>query len=317
VSIEERARAPLVFLFGLGLFRLSVPYFGLYEPAWVSVEVAMRSTFWVGVFWLLLRLVDVAEHRLVVATWMSGRETLRAILPLGARLTRFGLGLLATLAAVSALGYPVGSILAGLGIGGIALALAAQKTVENLFGSLSIGLDRPMQRGDAVRVEGIEGTVEEIGLRSTQVRTADRTLVTIPNAKLADSRIESLAARDKFRLSLRLGLVFGTTAAQVRAVVAGIEALLQAHPLVDPGSDVIVRLVDITNSALVVDVQAWFLTGSWMAFLPVREDVLLGILEAVEKAGTTLAFPSQTLYVVGGELQPSSREAPREDPGRS
>src|SRR4029077_5222546 len=110
-------------------------------------EVAIRSTFWVGVFWLLLRLVDVVEHRLVAATWMSGQETLRAILPLGARLTRFGLGLLAALAAVSALRYPGGSILAGLGIGGIAVALAAQKTVENLFGSLSIGLDRPMQRG--------------------------------------------------------------------------------------------------------------------------------------------------------------------------
>ena len=127
-------------------------------------------------------------------------------------------GLVATLAAF---GYPVATVLAGLGIGGLALAFGAQKTIENLFGSISLAADQPFRVGDFVKVEDFTGNVERIGMRSTQIRTPDRTLVSIPNGQLADMRIEDFASRDRIRFAATVGLVYGTTEPQVRRVVAG------------------------------------------------------------------------------------------------
>jgi MscS family membrane protein len=183
----------------------------------------------------------------------------------------------------------VGSLVAGLGIGGVALALAAQKTVENLFGSLSIGVDQPFRVGDFIAVDTITGTVESIGLRSTRIRTLDRTLVTLPNGKLADMRIESFTSRDRIKLGCVLALDPGTSAAAVRAVVEGTRELLVAHPKIWP--DVSVALTKLGNASFDVEVQAWFQTTSWDEFLRLREETLLGVLDVVKKAGTKLAAP--------------------------
>jgi len=142
--------------------------------------------------------------------------------------------ILAVIALLSAWGYSVASLLAGLGIGGLAVALAAQKTVENLFGAFSIGVDQPFREGDFVKVEDFVGTVEVIGLRSTKIRTLDRTLITLPNGKLSDMRLESFAARDRIRLACSLGLVYETTTAQMRQVLAELEKRLRAHPKIWP-----------------------------------------------------------------------------------
>jgi MscS family membrane protein len=199
------------------------------------------------------------------------------------------------------IGYPVASLLAGLGIGGLALAFAAQKTLENLFGSVSISIDRPFQVGDFVRVEGgLLGNVEHLGLRSTRIRTLDRTIVTIPNGKLADQRIETFAPRDRCRLSFTLGLVYATTAAQMRAVLAGVETLLRAHPRVWP-EGISVRFVGLSPSTLDVEVVAWFATADWNEFQAIRQDVLLAVMDVVERAGTAFAFPTQTVQLQGGE----------------
>jgi hypothetical protein len=139
-------------------------------------------------------------------------------------------------------------VLAGLGIGGIAVAFGAQKTVENVFGSLAIAADQPLRVGDAVKIDDFSGTVERIGLRSTQVRTLDRSLITIPNGKLSDTRVESFAARDRIRFATLVSLAYGTTEAQVRRVLEGIrtgapgrsEALARrrGREVPRPGSDV-------------------------------------------------------------------------------
>ena len=121
-------------------------------------------------------------------------------------------------------------MLAGLGIGGLALALAGQKTVENLFGAFSIGLDQPFSVGDTITVDGTTGTVEAIGLRSTRIRTPDRTLITIPNGRLAEMKVESFAARDRIRFNCVLCLVYSTNAAQLRKVVADDRGAVRAQP---------------------------------------------------------------------------------------
>jgi MscS family membrane protein len=191
----------------------------------------------------------------------------------------------------------VASLLAGLGIGGIALALAAQKTVENLFGSVSIGVDQPFRVGDFVKIEDVVGTVETIGMRSTRVRTLDRTLVTFPNGKLADTRAETFAARDRIRLFANLGLSYATTSGQMRQVLAEIERALRGHPKIWP-EGVSVRFNALRESWLEVEATAWFQTTDWNEFTGIRQELLLRFMEIVERSGTSLAFPTRTVHLV-------------------
>jgi MscS family membrane protein len=222
------------------------------------------------------------------------------LLPLGRKIAKVVLLALGLAAVLNELGFQVASLLAGLGIGGIALALAAQKTVENLFGSVAIGVDQPFRVGDFVKVEDVVGTVEAIGMRSTRLRTLDRTLVTIPNGKLADMRTETFAARDRMRLLANLGLVYGTTAEQLRAVLAGIEAALRAHPLLWPDA-LSVRFNEFRDSSLNVEVMAWFRTTDWNEFTLVRQELFLSFLGVAERAGTSLAFPTRTVHLARRE----------------
>jgi MscS family membrane protein len=213
-------------------------------------------------------------------------------------------GAMTVIAVVSALGYPVASLIAGLGIGGLALALAAQKTVENLFGAFAIGFDQPIREGDFVLIDGIKGTVESIGLRSTRVRTPDRTIVCFPNGKLAEMRTENYAARDRLRLFAVLGLTYSTTAAQVRRILADVEAELRAQPKFHPdGSSV--RFTALSESSMDVEVVAYFATTNWGEFTLLRQELLLRMMEIVERAGSDLAFPTRTI------LMPDAATAPR------
>jgi MscS family membrane protein len=205
-------------------------------------------------------------------------------------------------AALSRLGYPVAGLLAGLGLGGLAFALAAQKTVENLFGSLSLAVDAPFRVGDFVKVEDFVGTVEAIGLRSTRIRTLDRTVVAIPNGRLADMRLESFSARDRMRLACTVGLVYETSAAQMRQVLEGLEDALRRHPLIWPEA-MVVRFKEFGASSLDIEVMAWFQTSSWPEFQLIRQEVLLQFMEVVEGAGTSFAFPTRTVHVVGGATE--------------
>jgi MscS family membrane protein len=211
---------------------------------------------------------------------------------------------IAVVALLSELGYPVASLVAGLGIGGLAVALAAQKSLENLFGAFAIGGDQPFREGDFVRVEDFVGTVERVGLRSTRIRTLDRTLITIPNGKLAEMRLESFAARDRMRLWCTVHLVYGTTAHQMREVLAGLERVLREHPKIWPDA-LTVRFTDLGESSLRIEVMAWFQTD-WDEFQLIRQEMLIQFLAVVEKAGTSFAFPTRTLHLVPTDAGPKA-----------
>jgi MscS family membrane protein len=160
--------------------------------------------------------------------------------------------------------------------------------------------------------------VEAIGLRSTQIRTLDRTLVTFPNGRLADMRLETFAARDRMRLACIIGLVYETSPAQMRAVLAGLEEALRSHPRIWPDA-VVVRFKEFGASSLDVEVMAWFQTPEWSEFQLVRQEVLLRFMEVVESAGTTFAFPTRTLHLAGGwpGAGGDSRPAPDSDRRRA
>jgi MscS family membrane protein len=292
----RRLSAPLTAFSMVTVGALLVPFLSLSDPATSSVYRGLRVGYTVVAFWSAWRLIDIVRQRLAQTHWALALPASRSLLPLSSRLAKVAIVGLALVAVLSTLGYPVASIVAGLGIGGIAIALAAQKTIENLFGAFSIGIDQPFREGDFVKVDDFVGTVEAIGLRSSRFRTLDRTVITLPNGRLADMRLESFAARDRLRLAAVIGLVYETKAAQMRTVLAGFERVLRSHPKVWPDA-VTVRFSELAASSLNIEVMAWFQTADWGEFQRIREDILLAFMEIVESAGTSFAFPTTTVHL--------------------
>jgi MscS family membrane protein len=248
----------------------------------------MRAALLFTFFWALVRSVDTVVQVVLRSTWFATHPAARALLPLAARVGKVAIGALAIVAFLSYLGYPVASLLAGLGIGGLAVALASKSTLENLLGAFAIGADQPFREGDSVKIEDFVGTVETIGLRSTRIRTLDRTLINLPNAKLAEMRTECYAPRDRIRLACTLTLVHGTSAAQVRQVLAEMEKVLTSHPRVWPEGTT-VRLLALAANGVEIEVAAWFTTTDWSKFQAIRQDILLTFMDIVERAGTSFA----------------------------
>jgi len=292
-AILERVGGPLRLILAVAVAFVLLPSLGLYEPGRALASNALRAFALIAVFWAVWRSVDVGVTALNGSA-LSGVASARSLVSLGSALAKLGIGGLGLIAVLSELGYPVSGLLAGLGIGGLALALAAQKTGENLFGSLSLALDRPFDVGEFVKIEDFMGHVESVGLRSTRFRTLDRTLITLPNGRVADMRIENYSARDRMRLACVISLLHGTNAAQAREVLGGIERVLRAQPRLWPDA-LTVRLKEFGSASLDIEVGVWFATSDWTEFLAIRQEVLLQIMEVVEAAGTHLAFPTRTL----------------------
>jgi MscS family membrane protein len=295
----ERVARPLTGLWAIALFTAFHAWLGLGAEESAVVHHVLRAATYLTLFWAGFRAVDVAFAAASTGPWTRTSPAVVGFLPLGRKVGKIVLLALGLVAVLNELGFQVASLLAGLGIGGIALALAAQKTVENLFGSVAIGVDQPFRVGDFVRVEDVLGTVEAIGMRSTRIRTLDRTLVSFPNGKLADMRAETFAVRDRIRLVANLGLAYGTTAEQMRAVLQGVEATLRSQPKLWP-EGLSVRFTEFKDSTLNVEVVAWFATADWSEFTAIRQDVLLEWMALVERAGTSFAFPTRTVHVVEG-----------------
>jgi MscS family membrane protein len=199
-------------------------------------------------------------------------------------------GLLATL---RHFGVDPTPVLAGLGVGGIAVALAAQKTLENVIAGASLIFDQAVRVGDFLKMGEIEGTVDHIGLRSTRIRTLERTIVSVPNSQIANVSIETLSARDKFWFHPIVPLVFDTSHVELQAVLDGVRVLLAEHPAVDRQS-VRVRFLRLGTFSLEVEVFAYLAARDWSHFLEIQEQLLLGVTNVVIKAGTSIAFPLAT-----------------------
>jgi MscS family membrane protein len=194
------------------------------------------------------------------------------------------------------IGLPVFSLLAGLGIGGLAIALAIRPTLENLIGGFILYLDKPIRVGDFCTFGDRSGSVESIGVRSTQIRALDRTLITVPNAQFADMQIVNWAQCDRMLIKQVIGLRYETGADQLRHVLVKLREMLIGHPRVD-SETVRVRFADYGASSLDLDMRIYVMTREWNDFFAIKEDILLRTKTIVEQSGTGFAFPSQTLYM--------------------
>jgi len=260
--------------------------------------------------------VNAALERYVLQRSLASRRAEVASMVRVARWFADGLVILvAVLVMIRRLGGDPTAAIAGLGIGGIAVALAAQKTLENVIGGLSLIFDRAVCVGDFLKVGDASGTVDSIGLRSTRIRTLDRTILSVPNGQIANVSIETFSSRDMFWLHHIVGLRYETTPRQMRAVVSGIVRRLESHPAVDRES-VRARFLRFGPSSLDIEVFAYVVAKDWSHFLEIQEELLLGIMEIVEQAETAIALPSQTLHLAeAGPLAPVLQPAPRRAEG--
>jgi MscS family membrane protein len=212
------------------------------------------------------------------------------------------------------LGINPSTALAGLGVGGIAVALAAQKTLENVIGGASLIMDGAVRVGDFFKMGDVTGTIEVIGLRSTRVRTMDRTIVTIPNGQMATMMLENFSARDRFWLRHLIGVEYDTTPAALNSLLADVRSLLEQDPRV-LRETTRVRFLRFAASSLELEVFAYLAARDWNHFLEIQEELLIKIRQLVGSAGVEFAFPSQTMYVKsevgmdGGLLQPAPHGA--------
>lgn len=260
-----------------------------------------------GIGWLLFRVVDLVGSHLRRAGG-EGNAVSASFATIVGRLLKSMVAVFVLLGVLSVMGVEVTSFLAGLGIGGLAVAFAAQKTIENLFGAVSLAADRPFRLGDYVDVDGVEGTVEDMGLRSVRIRTMRRTLVTIPNALAAGAKIVNFTLRDRIFYNPVLGLVYSTTPDQLALVIDDIKRMLLADPRIYPDT-LRVRFRGFGASALEVEVLAWVLTSDMQVYTGVAEELNFRIMDIVHRAGSGFAFPSHTIHMAHDNPSDPDRQA--------
>jgi MscS family membrane protein len=275
-------------LWVVSLFSLSV----LASAFWAYVASTVTV---MGATWLCLRFIDIffdfKERQLTAAS--SDKISL---VHLGRKMVKVLAVTIGALFIFYIAGINLTAVIAGLGVGGIAVALAAQKTLENLFGGITIVSDQPIRVGDFCRAGEYQGTVQAIGLRSTRIRTLARTVVSIPNAQLAAMNLENFSLRDKIWFNHTLSLRYETTPDQLRYVLAEIRGMLYGHPKVE-SSSARVRFIGFGDSSLKLEVFAYVLETDYGTFLHIQEDLLLRIMDIVAASGSGFAFPSQTTYL--------------------
>jgi MscS family membrane protein len=250
----------------------------------------------ISVTWLSWRLIQWFLGRVRNRALAHGHVGTGSLMLLAERIIKATVFIAGALAVFSSLGFDMKTALAGLGIGGLAIGFGAQQTIANLFGGVSVLGDEVIRVGDVCRFGDRTGVVEDIGLRSTRVRTDERTLLAIPNGTVATINVENLSRRDKILFNTKLGLRVDSKADHVRFVLAETRRLLYSHPKIE-GTSVRVRLIDITGSSLSVEVFSYILTRDYNEYAAVKEDLLLRMLDIVEDSGGSLALPSQTLFI--------------------
>jgi MscS family membrane protein len=297
--ILQAFRRPAFFLvyivgFYLALEILTLPLDPIDVPRFITA--LFTSLLIVDTAWFLYSATDILA--LYLKRFTAGTESKLddQLVPIVSKGCRVVIILLALVMIIQNLGYSVSSLLAGLGLGGLAFALAAKDSLANIFGSVTIFTDRPFQVGDWIKVPGAEGTVEDVGFRSTRIRTFAKTLVSIPNSKLAGDTIENMDARPVRRVKMTIGITYETKADQMEKAVESIREILRSHAGVDQGYW-LVYFTDFGTSSLDIFVYYFSKSKVWAEYLEVRQDVNLLIMKKIEELGLEIAFPTQTVYL--------------------
>jgi MscS family membrane protein len=283
-------RWPAVIVLTLAVNLAALSWFGPTLTFRIRYTQVMLVLLVVALAWGVHRAIAVILGRAGAHLQGTGRTGVRSVMLLGERLLNMGMLLLVVLVVLGIAGFNMGTVLAGLGIIGVALALGAQKTIENILGGMMLLGDEALAVGDLCRVNNRLGTVEDITLRSVRFRTLENTLLSIPAGVLAQADLENFATRDKFLAQHRLRLASGTSAQQLRRVRDEIAAVIDAHPQLEhPLSRI--RLVELGAMGVELEIYVHVLVRQLPQFLAIREELLLQAVAIVEAAGARFADP--------------------------
>jgi MscS family membrane protein len=300
---------PFTFMIALLIHYALVAYIGtsvLYRYyyrriIWICLAIAF--------YWLLTRMTRALSSRIAASLSSRGMYAERSIVSLIRRFIEVSIFILVTLIVLRGLGFDVSAALAGVGIGTLALGLGAQKTFENMFGGVSILFDKVVLIGDFCKINNQSGVVEDIGLRSTRLRTPERTLLSIPNGTMATATIENFRFRDKFLCQQVIRLRYDLSPDHVRFVLEEIRQLMLDNPKVEDSTSR-ARFIRFADYALEVEIFCYILESDYAAYLSTQEALLLSIMDALEKAGAVVALPTQTTIVTQDSwVDPEKRKA--------
>jgi MscS family membrane protein len=249
----------------------------------------------ITVFWTLLRVVDYIGDRLKFKAEKTESKVDDQLIPFAIEIGKVLVVIFGALILLSnVFNVDITALAAGLGVGGVAIALASKESLENLLGSFTIFFDKPFQVGDIITVGSITGVVEKVGFRSTRVRTFDKSLVTIPNKNLINSELDNLSLKPVRKVKIDIGLTYNTTVDQIKNIVKDIQDLVDDHP--NTNEDGLVRFMNFGASSL--DIMVVYFTNSpdWKLLVDTRQEINFKIIEIVKKHGSDFAFPSTSLY---------------------
>lgn len=313
-DLVELAPKPLgqalrIFLWYAAAVVLSLPQAPSNVRLWVlsGIELAL----WVSIIYLAFNMIDVLTRVLERAAARTETVLDDQIAPLVQRALKVFIAAVFVIMIVQNMGVEVGSLLASLGIGGLALALAAKDTVANFFGSMIIFIDQPFQIGEVVEIKDVHGTVEEVRFRSTLIRRFDKSLVTVPNQFFTNNNIVNHARRPRRRMKITVGLSYETNAAQMRLFVAGVNKILDDYDGIDDEFKEAV-FAEFGESSLDVLIVCFSRSNSWVDTMAAQEYLMLRIMELVEEQGLEIAFPTRTIYTRSGEKDKESEGSSRD-----
>jgi MscS family membrane protein len=307
----SKARRPFGALVIGGVFLIFLPWLGLAPTTFGILNLAATVVSAAAGVWAAYRIVDILSLYLVHLARGTESKLDDMLIPMLRKIVKIFVVAIGGVFVAQNLDIEVGSLLAGLGLGGLAFALAAKDTVANIFGSITVLLDQPFQVGDWVVLDGIEGTVERVGFRSTRIRTFYNSLIAFPNAKLISGIVDNYGARRYRRYSTKFGISFDTPPDTVEAFCEGLREIVRIHPYTR--KDYFhVYLNGLADSWLEIMVYIFHECPDWGTELRERHRFLLDALRLAERLGVTFAFPTQTVL-----LEKDGHPAMPEEPSTS
>ncbi len=298
--LQSFVRGPLRFLIFVVIFRV---LFENISPTLVARAIfESRTLLTFAVFWVMLGIIDLIVYRFAERMRRNGQKDGVVLLRPAALGTKLVIGIFTALYWFDNLGYEVTTLIAGLGVGGIAVALAAQKSLENLIGAIMIYTSQPVRVGDFCKFKTTEGTVEEIGLRSTKLRTLARTVVHIPNAMFSSEEIENLTQRDKILYRTRLRLSYEVEPEKIRGVLGGIREMISEQDFID-NENSRVRFLEFGKYAQELELFIYLVTRDYAEYLKYREDVNLMLVDILASQDVKLTLPAHLTHVADGSAE--------------
>ncbi len=300
--LMRSASGPTVFLIFAAALDIAFLFLNMSDPVRKTADTIVELLVSVGIAYFLYRLVDIVEYYLNYYTRRTESNLDNMLVPLVRKSFRVVIVILAGLyIAESISGKPMSTIIAGLGLGGLAFALAAQDTIKNFFGSIMILFDKPFSVGDRIVVDGYDGPVEEVGFRSTKIRTLSGHLVTVPNERVVSSNVENIGQRPYIKRLFNVTITYDTPPDKVERAIKIIEGILENHEGMDPDLPPRVFFNEFNDASLNILVIFWFQPPDYWKFLEFSQSVNMKIFKAFEEEGIEFAFPTQTVYLANDD----------------